>query len=320
MRYLLRRFAHVVFLLLGVSILSFVFLSMAPGSFLDEMRLDPSVASETVAALRAEYGLDRPVSVRYERWLKALVHGDLGYSFAYNQPATSLLWPRARHTLLLTSIATTVAWLLALPIGIWSAEREGGFGDHLVSAASGTFLALPDLLVVIGLLFIAVKTNWVPTGGMTSADFDAYDASGRLLDLTAHLVLPVTALVLITLPILIRNVRDAMARALRAPFLLAAAGHGISRPRLLLRYALPVAANPLISVFGFSVGALLSCSLLVEIILGWPGLGPLLLEAILARDIFLVIGAIMFSTIFLVGGNLLAELLLYCNDPRIRIE
>jgi peptide/nickel transport system permease protein len=130
----------------------------------------------------------------------------------------------------------------------------------------------------------------------------------------------VTALVLITLPILIRNVRDAMARALRAPFLLAAAEHGISRPRLLLRYALPVAANPLISVFGFSVGALLSCSLLVEIILGWPGLGPLLLEAILARDIFLVIGAIMFSTIFLVGGNLLAELLLYWNDPRIRIE
>lgn len=308
------------FLLVGVSVLSFVFLSIAPGNFLDEMRLDPSVAPETVAALRAEYGLNRSVGVKYERWLKALAHGDLGYSFAYNQSAASLLWPRARNTLLLTSIATALSWLVALPIGIRSAEREGRFDDHLLSAASGTLLALPDLLVVIGLLLIAAKTNWVPTGGMTSVDFDDFDTRGKIVDLAAHLALPVTALVLVTLPILARNVRDAMVKALREPFLRAAEGHGISRTRLLLRYALPVAANPLISLFGFSVGALLSCSLLVEIILGWPGLGPLLLEAILSRDIFLVIGAVMFSTIFLVGGNFLADLLLYWNDPRIRIE
>lgn len=320
MKYLLRRVAHVVFLLFGVSILSFIFLGLAPGDFLDQMRLDPTVSPETVAALRVEYGLDSSITVKYQKWISALVHGDLGYSFAYNQPATALLLPRARNTLLLTSIATISSWLLALPIGIWAAERQERFSDHLVSVASGTLLAIPDVLVVMVLLLMAVKTNLLPTGGMNSADFDSFGTTAKLRDLAVHLVLPVTALVLVTLPILIRNVRDAMIKAMQAPFLLAGVGHGIGRWRLLLRYALPIAANPLISLLGFSVGALLSGSLLVEIILGWPGLGPLLLEAILARDLYLVIGAVMFSTLFLVGGNLVADMLLYWNDPRIRVE
>jgi peptide/nickel transport system permease protein len=284
------------------------------------MRLDPSVAPETIRALKTEYGLDRPVAVTYERWLKALVHGDLGYSFAYNRPAVSLLWPRARNTLLLTSIATALSWLVALPVGIWAAEHKGRFDDRLLSVVSGALLAIPDVLVIIGLLLIAVKTNWIPTGGMTSVNFDDFSIPGKLADLAVHLALPVTALMVVTLPFLTRNVRDAMNTVLGAPFLRAAEGHGISRRRLLLRYAFPAAANPLISLFGFSVGALLSGSLLVEVILGWPGLGPLLLEAILSRDVFLVIGAVMFSTIFLVVGNILGDLMLYWNDPRIRVE
>ena len=115
-------------------------------------------------------------------------------------------------------------------------------------------------------------------------------------------------------------VRAAVADVLNAPFLLAAVGHGIPRRTLLYRYALPAAANPLISLFGFSVGALLSGSLLIEVVMSWPGLGPLLLEAILARDLYVVVGGILFSTLFLVGGNLLADLLLYWADPRIRTE
>src|SRR5207249_7711418 len=142
----------------------------------------------------------------------------------------------------------------------------------------------------------------------------------KLRDLASHMILPVTALVLSFLPLLVRHVRAAVADVLNAPFLLAAIGHGISRRTLLYRYALPAAANPLISLFGFSIGTLLSGSLLVEVVMSWPGLGPFLLEAILARDLYVVIGGVLLSTLFLIGGNFLADLLLYWADPRIRTE
>jgi peptide/nickel transport system permease protein len=155
---------------------------------------------------------------------------------------------------------------------------------------------------------------------MASVDFETLSPLNKLRDLALHMILPVTALVLSALPLLVRHVRAAVADVLNAPFLLAAAGHGIPRRTLLYRYALPAAANPLISLFGFSIGALLSGSLLIEVVMSWPGLGPLLLEAILARDLYVVVGGILFSTFFLVGGNLLADLLLFWADPRIRTE
>jgi peptide/nickel transport system permease protein len=319
MTYLLRRLVHLFLLLVGVSLLSFAFLALAPGSFLDEMRLDPQVSPATVAALHLQYGLDRPVYVRYLRWIKALLHGDLGHSFAYNQPTSVLLLPRARNTLALTATATAIAWLIALPLGIWAAAYPKGFVDRTMSFSAATILGIPDLLLILCLLLLAVKTNFLPTGGMRSVDFDSSDFVHQLKDLAIHFFLPLVALVLGILPTLLRHVRDAVAKSLHEPFLVAATGHGIPKLRLLLRYAFPMAANPLISLFGFSVGALLSTSLLIEVVLSWPGLGPMLLEAILARDIYLVIGAIMFSSLFLVGGTLISDLMLYWHDPRIRI-
>jgi peptide/nickel transport system permease protein len=155
---------------------------------------------------------------------------------------------------------------------------------------------------------------------MTSVDFETLSAFHKLRDLAWHMVLPMAALVLSALPLLVRHVRAAVADVLSAPFMLAAVGHGIPRRTLLYRYALPAAANPLISLLGFSIGALLSGSLIVEVVMSWPGLGPLLLESILARDLYVVVGAMLFSTIFLVLGNLAADMLLYLADPRIRTE
>jgi peptide/nickel transport system permease protein len=318
--YVTRRILHMLFLLFGVSVISFVFISLAPGNYVDEMRLNPQISSETVNALKAQYGLDRSTPVRYWQWLKSLTRGDMGYSFAYNQSATSLIWPRAVNTLLLTVSATILAWLLAIPIGIWSAERRGHFDDRIISAATGSLLAVPDLLVALALLWFAARTHILPTGGMVSLDFDSFSFTGKLKDLAAHLALPVAALALGMAPILVRHVRAAVTEVLRSPFYLAAAGHGIPRSTLLFRYALRAAANPLISLLGFSIGSLLSASMLVEVVLGWPGLGPLLLEAILARDLYVVIGAIMLSTLFLACGSFTADLLLYWQDPRIRTQ
>jgi peptide/nickel transport system permease protein len=320
MHYLLRRSVHAVFLLIGVSLLAFAFTVLAPGSYFDEMRLNPQITPETIAALRAQYELNQPLPIRYVHWLRSVLHGNMGFSFAYNAPVAPLLLVRARNTLLLTVTAMLLAWGIALPLGIWSAERLGRLSDRLVSWATAALLVIPDLALALGLLGMAVKMGRFPIGGMVSLNFENLSLAGKLRDVGFHLALPVTALVLSVLPLLVGHVRAAVAGVLGAPFLLAAEGHGIPRRTLLYRYALPAAANPLISLFGFSIGTLLSGSLLVEVVMSWPGVGPFLLEAILARDIYVVIGGVLLSTLFLVGGNLLADLLLYWADPRIRTE
>lgn len=318
MFYFFRRAAHALLLLLGVSLLTFLFSTLAPGNYLDEMRLNPQIAPETLASLRAQYDLDRPMPIRYVRWLASLARGQMGFSFAYNTPVAPLLWARARNTLLLTLTATLLAWALALPLGIWSAARLGRLPDRALSWTTAALLVLPDLTIALGLLLLAVRTGWLPVGGMLSVDSAALSFTAKLRDLIFHMLLPVIVLVLSALPLLLRHVRAAVAEALDAPFVRAAVGHGIPQARLLYRYVLPAAANPLISLFGFSLGALLSGSLLVEVITSWPGLGPFLLEAILSRDLYVVVGAVLLSTLFLVAGNFLADVLLYWADPRIR--
>ena len=320
MRYLFRRLLHAFLLVIGVSILAFLFTTLAPGNYFDEMRLNPQIAPETLVALRAQYQLDRPLPIRYSSWLISVLHGQMGFSFAYNAPVAPLLLVRATNTLLLTITATFLAWAIALPLGVWSAERLGRLPDRAISGSTAALLVLPDLALALGLLVLAVKTRWFPTGGMASVDFESLSPLNKIHDLVWHMVLPVSALVLSALPLLVRHVRAAVAEVLHAPFLLAAEGHGIPRFTLLYRYALPAAANPLVSLFGFSIGALLSGSLLIEVVMSWPGLGPFLLEAILARDIYVVIGGVLFSTIFLAAGNFLADILLYWLDPRIRTE
>ncbi len=320
MRYLLRRFAHAIFLVIGVSILAFFFTTLAPGNYFDEMRLNPQIAPETVAALRTQYQIDRPLPLRYASWINSVLHGEMGFSFAYNSPVTPLLLARARNTLILTVTATLLAWGIALPLGVWSADRMGRLPDRILSWGTAALMAIPDLALALGLLVLAVRTGWFPTGGMTSVDFETLSPIQKLRDLALHMTLPVAALVLSALPLLVRHVRAAMAEVLDAPFLLAARGHGVPKRRLLYRYALFAAANPLISLFGFSIGALLSGSLVIEIVMSWPGIGPLLVEAILARDLYVVIAGVLFSTLFLVGGNFLADTLLYWLDPRIRTE
>jgi peptide/nickel transport system permease protein len=320
MSFVLRRLGHAAFLLVGVSVLAFFFSTLAPGNYFDEMRLNPQISAERLSALRAEYQVDRPMAVRYVRWAGAVLQGDLGFSFAYDTPVAPLLWTRARNTLLLTGTATLLVWMLALPLGVWSAERLGRPVDVALSWATAVLLIIPDLALALGLLVLAVRSGWLPTGGMVAVGFDGFSIAQKLRDVALHMVLPVTVLVASALPVLLRHVRAAVAEALEAPFLRAAEAHGISRRRLLYRYVLPAAAHPLIALFGFSLGTLLSGSLLVEVVMSWPGLGPFLLEAILARDLYVVIGGVLLSTLFLVAGNFAADLLLYWADPRIRSE
>ncbi len=320
MRYLARRFAHAVLLLVAISLFSFALLQWAPGNFFDSMRLNPRISSQTVSGMRSEYGIDEPFVVRYTRWMGSVLRGEMGFSFAYGTSVGPLLWARARNTLLLTGSATLLAWLLAVPIGIWGAASKGRWSDRACGVAMSTLLTIPDLLLSLILLLLAVRTGWFPTGGMVSVGAEQADFWSNAADVARHLALPAFALALATLPILVRHIRSAMIDALESPFIRAARGHGIPRARLLLRYALPAASNPLISLLGFSIATMLSASVIVEVVLSWPGLGPLMVQAILARDVYLVIGVVMLSSVFLVAGNFVADVLLFMSDPRIRVE
>ncbi len=320
MRYIAQRFAHAILVLLGVSVLTFLLLELAPGDYFAGMRLNPQISAQTVTRLRDAYGLNRSLPVTYLRWVGSVLRGDLGYSFAYNAPVWPLLKSRAGNTLILSLIALLASWFAAIPLGVWSAARRGGWLDGATSAVTTLLLALPDVLIALGLLAFALHTGWFPTGGMASIAAQEMGAAARVRDFVLHLALPATALAAGVLPILVRHVRSAMLDVLDSPHLRAARGHGIPRTRLLFRHALPAAANPLISLFGLSLGTLLSGSLLIEVVMSWPGLGPLLLQAILERDVYVVVAAVLLSALFLVAGNFIADVLLYVADPRIRVE
>jgi peptide/nickel transport system permease protein len=317
-QYLSARLGHGLLVLIGVSALSFLLAEAAPGSHFDELKLDPRISPTTVAAMRDRYGLDQSLPEKYLQWLQSIGRGEMGFSVAYNRPVGPLLWPRVRNTLLLTGPATVLAWLIAVPIGTWAASRKGGWADKVTAGTSTALLGVPDLLLGLALLLVAVRSGYFPTGGMVSLGFDQLGPWQKTKDVLSHFLLPVTALTLVNLPVLVRHVRASLIEVLRAPFIHAARAAGIPEGRLLFRHALRAAANPLISLLGLSIGGLLSASLVVEMIMSWPGLGPLLLEAVTARDLHVVVAAVVCSTVLLLVGNLVADGLLYLADPRIR--
>jgi peptide/nickel transport system permease protein len=299
--------------------LLFLLMQAAPGDFFSTAAVSEKVSQETVQALRAQYGLDQPLPVRYLRWLNSALHGEFGYSFAYNMPASALLLPRARNTLLLTLPSLLISWLIAVPVGVLAAWRRDGWIDRLYSGTTSALLGTHDLLLALLALMLALRTGIFPTGGMASLGSSS-DSWANWKDLLWHMALPAAVLITGSVAPILRHVRSSMIEVLDSRYIRASEGHGVSPLTLLFRHALPAAANPLISLFGVSTALLIGGSLLVEVVMSWPGLGPMVLEAILGRDMFLVLGAVMLSTVFLIAGNFLADVLLYLFDPRIRVD
>lgn len=318
MRFLLRRVAGSGVVLVVLSCVGFVLLTLAPGDYLSEMRVDPAISAATVRQLERQYGLDRPLFIQYGRWLQSVARGDFGYSFAYAMPVRRLLLPRARNTLVLTLVATAIAWALAVSIGVATAGEGRGILHRSVSLTTSGALALPEIVVATLLLALAVRTRMLPVGGMTSMNFDEQPLAAKIADLARHAVLPVTAMVIALLPMLVRHVRQSVGAVLDSTYITAGRARGVSPAAIRYRHALRAAANPLVALAGLSIGSLLSASLVIEVVMGWPGLGPLLVEAILARDVFVVIAAVLASTALLLLGNLLADFALYALDPRVR--
>ena len=314
-QYVCRRIAAGAVLMICISVLSFTLSSLVPGNYFDEMRLNPQVSSQTLAQLRSQYGVDEALPHRYLHWFKNALTGDFGFSFAYNMPVSSLLWQRLMNTLLLAGLATALVWIVAVPIGILCARFA--WVNRISSVGSAALLSVPELAVILVLLALFVRMGTRPLGGMADWNRSA-EGWSQIRAAGLHLLIPIVALVIVGLPIVLQHTGTAMKEVLEAPFIQAARGHGISPARLLLRHALPAAANPLISLFGLSLAGLVGTSLLAEVVTGWPGLGPLFVQSIFARDFYVVIAIVMLSSLFLIVGNVVGDLLLFATDPRIR--
>ena len=316
--YLARRLARAVLLLFAVSVLCFLLTRLAPGTYFDEIRLNPQISPQTIALLQARYGLNQPLGLRYAHWMRSVLRGDFGFSIAYNTPVASLILAPAEHTSLLGGVAMLLCWLISVPLAVWSARYERSLFDRGISGLTSLFISVPEIVLAVGLLAFAVRSHALPVGGMTSVSFDELSAWGKAGDIARHMLAPVAILVLVGTPVIVRHLRASVLEVLHAPFVEAARGCGIGGARLLFRHVLPAAANPAISLFGLSLAALLSGSLLVEVVTGWPGLGPLILEATLARDLDVVVAAAMLAAVMMIVGNFAADLLLLAADPRIR--
>jgi peptide/nickel transport system permease protein len=311
-RYVLRRVAFAVFLVLAVSSASLVLARLAPGDYVTDS-LGFGASREAVARARERYGLNKSIGAQYGDWIVRAARFDFGESMLYGRPVRDLIPERAANTAILSFAALLFATLLGLPLGIVTGSRRGGLLGGMVRACSLVLVSLPPLLTSLFLVFLAARTGWLPIGGMHSASIAD---EGAALDLLRHLVVPATAIGLPLAAMLERLQSQAMSETIDEPFVLATRARGVPNGRLVWRDVLKAALRPVASVYGLIIGTLLSGSFAVEVITAWPGLGSLMLEALRARDVYLVAGCAGAGAVFLAAGTLFSDLALMLVDPR----
>lgn len=316
-KYIFKRLIQVIPLLVIVSAISFFIIRLAPIDPLAELRLNPSISQETLDKEIKRLNLDKPIYVQYFSWAKSFVKGDLGYTSAGEKVSVKLK-ERIPNTLLLTAIVIFLTWIAGIPIGILAAVNKETPLDRALTVISSIGMAIPSFFFAILLLMFAVKTGWFPVGGLTSYNFHEMSFSGKIIDLTKHLVLPVTVLFTISLSGLQRQMRANMLEVLDSDYVKFARAKGLSEFKVIFKHALRNAVNPMITLLGFEFAGLLSGAALTEYVFQYPGLGRLILEAVMKSDINLVMASLMMGTIMLIAGNLLADILLMLTDPRIR--
>jgi len=324
--FVLRRVLAMIPMLLGVSVLSFLLLQLSPGDPLSAQRGNPQVPDALIHRIETEYGFDKPVPEQYLLWLSRTLRGDLGYSFKYKRPVADVIRERVGATLLLAVFSSLLSWLLAVPLGVWAALRRGQWPDRLVSLTAFVGMSLPSFFLALLLLFaasVAPPIPWFgrfPIGGLVSPEFDQLALWARVGDVLRHLLIPGLVLAVGGVAGLQRVSRGSMLETLRQPYVLAARARGLSQRSVLWRHAFRNAANPLITLLGFEFSALLSGAAFTEIITSWPGLGLVALEAVRAKDLFLVMATVLMGSFLLLAGNLLSDILHAWNDPRVKLS
>lgn len=328
--YILRRAVQLIPTFIGATMLSFLISQLVPGDFFTQKALEPGVRPETIELMRSNFGLDKPIHVQYVRWMGQLVRGNLGQSFVSNQPVALRIARPIRNSMILAVAALILLWLLAIPLGVYSAVRQYTFGDQAVSVLAYVGLAIPNFFlaqVIILLLFVTRSLTreyfdfnqmLFPVAGMTSNDHESMSAVGRTLDIAWHLVVPAFVVATSGIAGFTRVLRAQMIEYLGSDFIRTARAKGVGQRGVTYKHALRPAVIPFVAGLGAILPGLVSGSGLVEVVMAWPGITPALLTAITSQDIYVVLAFVVITTLLLMIGNLLSDLLLAVVDPRIR--
>ncbi len=321
LKFILRRLLHMIPIIIAVLGIGFLLIKITPGDMFTRMELNPDLRPEDLARFRKNFGLDQPWYVQFFRYLWNALRGDFGYSQTFKAPVFTLVSQRAGNTLILSFATILFAWGFSIPAGIFAATHQYKWQDQAISVFAFFGLAIPNYFLAFLLIYIISTTgNWLPLGGMSSVDVSTMGPLGQFKDLLAHMILPVFVLFTSATAGLTRIMRANMLEVMSQQYITTARAKGLKYKTVVFKHALRNAINPMITIFGFQFGAILSGSALVEQVVAWPGLGKLILTAILNQDLYLVMGSLVYGVALLVIGNLLADIVLAIVDPRVRIS
>jgi peptide/nickel transport system permease protein len=323
--YILRRILYMIPTLFGISLIAFLIIQLPPGDYLTSMVANMESSGQTVdpnqiAQLREQYGFDQPIYVQYAKWITGIVtRGDFGQSFQWRQPVSALVWGQLGTTLMITVASLLFVWAVALPIGIYSAVRRYSIGDHVFTLLGFIGLAVPNFILALVLMYASYRLFGQSVGGLYSPQFnDASWSWDKLVDLLAHIWVPIIIIGTSGTAALIRILRANLTDELHRPYVLTARAKGLPEYKVVLKYPVRIALNPFVSALGWVLPHLVSGATIVSIVLNLPTAGPLLLSSLVSQDMYLAGTFILLLGVLTLVGMLVSDLLLALLDPRIR--
>jgi peptide/nickel transport system permease protein len=323
-QYILRRILLTIPTILVISLISFVIIQLPPGSWLDThiarlMAEGQAIEEEEIAAIKAMYGLDKPMPVQYLTWVWGSLHGDFGISYEWNVPVGELIWERLALTVTIAFVSMIFIWAVSFPIAIYSATHQYSIGDYVSNFLGFIGLGVPSFLLALVGLWVAYRYFNVDLAGLFSDEYiEAPWSWGKVLDMFKHMWFPMLILGIGGTASLIRHTRANLLDQLRMPYVTTARSKGLKEWRVLLKYPVRVALRPFVATVGYQLPRLVSAGGIVAIVLGLPTVGPLLLRSLMTQDMFLAGTFVMLLSILTVIGQLLSDILLVFVDPRIR--
>lgn len=324
-KFIVRRILYMIPTVFAISVVVFIIIQLPPGDYLTTLVAQMSaqgdqVNQEAVQALRDRYGLDHPWYVQYFYWMRnILLHWDFGDSFEYNRPVTEIIGGRMAATVGISLGSLLLTWAIAFPLGVYSAIRKYSPGDYLLTFFAFLGLAIPEFMIALVLMYVAFRYLNQSVGGLFSPEFvDAPWSFERLLDLAGHLWIPIVIVGVSSTAGLVRVMRANLMDELNKPYVTTARAKGLDERTLILKYPVRVALNPFVSTSGHILPGLVSGEAIIGVVLSLPTVGPLLLRALQAQDMYLAGSLILMTSVLTVIGTLLADILLAWLDPRIR--
>lgn len=323
--FLLRRVVQSVPTLLLASILIFFVIQLAPGDFLTPAKLNPNISPEQISALERNFGLDRPVWQQYFVWMRNMFSGDFGLSFQYQQPVLNVIWPRILNSLWLVLLNLVFFYAIAIPVGVYGAIRQNSLGDKAISVVLYFLLGFPSfflaLIVIYFILQVRFATGWdIPIGGMTSNNFEELSRPAQVWDILKHLLIPALVLAISDAAGLTRVIRGQMLEVMRADYIRTARAKGVSERTAIWKHTFRNAILPIVAGIGGLLPAAISGAGFMEVVFAYPGITPMLLTAINTQDLYLIAGFTVITTILLIIGNAISDILLAVVDPRVKVS